>query len=410
VVGHAQDRPSDAALGLYEMTDSASVAMPVVRRRILMRKDSLWNRALRIHYNALVMDGHIDTPTLMLHDKYDFGVRHLSRQAQVDLPRMFDGGLDAAFFSIFVPSYFGEGQRATARAQVMIAEVKRQVAAHADTVAMAYSTDDVRRITRAGKKAILMGLEGGHALAASPDVLRELYDEGIRYVTLTHVNTNAWADASQSPPRWGGLNDLGRRMVREMNRLGILVDLSHVSDSTFYDAIAVTKAPVILSHSSARALTDVVRNVNDDMLRAVAANGGVVMINFYASMVNRRLTPEVMDEVYRRLGGRHGDLRRMWDVIADVRHERGIPTGTLDDVLAHIDHAVRVAGIDHVALGSDFDGARMPHGLADVTRLPWVTYGLLKQGYSETDIYKILGGNTLRVLEAAERIALPPRP
>jgi len=391
-------------------TDGGAVRMPEIRRRILVRADSLWARALRIHFNAIIMDGHADTPTRMLDDGYDIGSRHLSRQAHVDLPRMFEGGLDASFFSIYVPSSYGEGSRATARARAMIAEVKRQVVAHTDSAAMAYSAEDVRRITRAGKKAILMGLEGGHALAASPAVLRDLYDEGIRYVTLTHTRSNAWADASQSPPRWNGLNDLGRRMVKEMNRLGMLVDLSHTSDATFYDAIEASEAPVILSHSSTRALTDVVRNVDDKMLRALAENGGVVMINFYAPMVNRNLTPEVMAEVYRRLGGRQGDLRRLWEVVADVRNERGLGGGTLEDVLAHIDHAIRIAGIDHVALGSDFDGARMPHGLADVTHLPWITYGLRKRGYSETDLYKLLGGNTLRVMADAERTATHLRP
>ena len=389
------------------MTDGGAVRMPAWRRHTLMRRDSLWAEALRIHFNALVTDGHVDTPSLMRRG-YDFGKRHRSFEGHVDLPRMFEGGLDAPFFSIYVPAALGEGKRATDRARALIAEVKRQAAAHADSVAMAYSAADVRRITRGGRKAILLGLEGGHALAGSTDVLRELYDAGIRYVTLTHVNTNGWADASQTPPRWDGLNDLGRRMVRAMNRLGILVDLSHASDATFYDALAVSEAPVILSHSSARALTDVVRNVDDDMLRALAAHGGVVMINFYEPMVNRRLTPEVMDEVYRRLGGRTGDLRRLWATVFAVRRERGLPPAGLDDVLAHIDHAVRVAGIDHVALGSDFDGARMPHGLDDVTRLPWITYGLLRRGYSEEDVYKLLGGNTLRVLEAAERVAKSP--
>ena len=385
------------------MTDGGAVRMPVVQQRALLREDPRWAEALRIHYHALVMDGHVDTP-MHLPAGYALRARHRVFEGHVDLPRMFDGGLDAPFFSIYVPAWMGEGPRATNHARALIAAVKGQVTA-SDSAEMAYSAADVRRITRAGKKAILMGLEGGHALAASPAVLRELYDAGIRYVTLTHVNTNAWADASQTPARWGGLNDPGRTLIREMNRLGVLVDLSHVSDSTFYDALAVTRTPVILSHSSARALTDVVRNADDAMLRAVADNGGVVMINFYAPMVNRHLTPAVMDEVYRRLGGRTGDLRRLWDVVAAVRRERGLPGGTLDDVLAHIDHVVRVAGIDHVALGSDFDGARMPAGLDDVTRLPWITFGLLRRGYSEADLYKLLGGNTLRVLDAAERFA-----
>lgn len=385
--------------------DGGAVLMPEVRQRVLVRDDPRWAEALRIHYNALVMDGHIDTPSLMLDDGYDFGVRHRSHEAHVDLPRLFEGGLDAPFFSIYVSAGYGEGERGTQRARDMIAEVKRQVAARADQAEMAYSAADVRRITRSGRKAVLMGLEGGHALAGSVDVLRELHGAGIRYVTLTHVNTNGWADASQTPPRWDGLNDLGRRMVREMNRLGVLVDLSHVSDAAFYDALEATQAPVILSHSSMRALTDVARNIDDAMLRALAANGGVVMVNYYEPMVNPHLRGDVMEEVYRRLGGRSGDLRRLWQVAFDVRQERGLPPARLSDVVDHIDHAIQVAGIDHVALGSDFDGARMPPGFDDVTRLPWITYSLLKRGYTEEDLYKVLGGNTLRVLEAAERYA-----
>ena len=383
--------------------------MNAVRQRVLIREDSLWREALRIHYNALVVDGHIDTPALMLDDSYDVGARHPAHEAHVDLPRMFDGGLDAAFFSIYVAPYYGEGERATQRARDLVAEVKRQVALHADSLEPATSAADVRCIAKAGKKAVLLGIEGGHALATSAEVLREMHAAGVRYVTLTHINTNAWADASQGPARWNGLNEHGRELVREMNRLGVLVDLSHASDSTFYDALAVTEAPVLVSHSSMRALVDNVRNVDDAMLRALARNGGVVMVNFFDAMVNAHLDAEAMADVHRRLGGRSGNLVYYWNAVYDVRRERGLPGATLADVLDHIDHAARVAGIDHVGLGSDFDGVfDLPSGLQDVTRLPWITYGLLRRGYSEADVYKILGGNVLRVLEEAERIAQNP--
>ncbi len=410
----SQDRPASVASDsvavvspvdpLAAMVDSGAVAMPEPRRRTLLGQDTLWAEALRIHYNALVLDGHIDTPLLMLDEGYRFGARHRSYESHVDLPRMFDGGLDAAFFSIYVAPRYGEGERATERARTMMAEVKRQVAAHADSVALATSAADVRRLTKAGKKAVLLGLEGGHALAASPEVLRALYDEGIRYVTLTHINTNAWADASQARPRWNGLNDLGRRLVQEMNRLGMLVDLAHVSDATFYDALAVSQAPVLVSHSSMRALTPSVRNLDDAMLRALAQNGGVVMINFFDAMVNPHLDASVMAEVNRRLP--EAQRHKLWNVVYAVKRERGLPGATLDDVLDHLDHAASVAGIDHVGLGSDFDGVfDLPAGLEDVTRLPDLTYGLLRRGYSEEAIYKILGGNVLRVLEEAERVA-----
>ena len=406
----AQDRPPPAAADSVAaepaavMIDGGAVAMPGVQQHLLLRRDSLWAEALRIHYNAIVFDGHIDTPLLMLDNGYRFGKQHRSYESHVDLPRMFYGGLDAAFFSIYVAPFYGEGQRATDRARAMMAEVKRQIANHADSVATATAAADVRRLTRAGKKAVLMGLEGGHALAASPEVLRALYDEGIRYVTLTHINTNAWADASQAAPRWNGLNDLGRSLIAEMNRLGMLIDLAHVSDSTFYDALAAPQAPVLVSHSSMRALVPSVRNVDDAMLRAVAQNGGVVMINFFDAMVNPHLDADVMAELRRRLPG--PKLTMMWNELYAIKNARGLPGATLDDVLDHLDHAAQVAGIDHVGLGSDFDGVfDLPDGLQDVTRLPWITYGLLQRGYTETQIYKILGGNALRVLDEAERTA-----
>ena len=393
-------------------SDGGDIRMNAPTRERLVAEDPLWAEALRIHYNAIVMDGHIDTPSRMVDDGFDFGTRHTPRRSDhhVDIPRMFEGGLDAPFFSIYVSSRLGEGSESTARALRMIAEVKRQVAANIEQAGIAYSAEDVVRLTRSGRKAILMGLEGGHAIQASEEVLGQLYDAGIRYVTLTHTGTHSWADASQSRPQHGGLTDRGRELVRAMNRLGMLVDLSHVSDSTFYDALEVTEAPVILSHSSARALVKNVRNIDDDMLRAVAENGGVVMINFFDPMVNGRLTDEVMDAVYDRLEREHqGNLNQIWPVIRAERRDRGIPSGMLEDILNHIDHVARVAGVDHVGLGSDFDGvSSLPDGMEDVTRLPWITYGLLKRGYSEGDIRKILGGNTLRVLAEAEQVAFDP--
>lgn len=395
---------------ILAFSDGGTIRMNAPERARRIEENPLWAEALRIHYDAIVMDGHIDTPSLMVDEGYDFGERHAPEPSRnhVDLPKMFEGGLDAPFFSIYVSSRLGEGSESTARALQMIAEVKRQVAANIEEAGMAYSAEDVVRLSRSGRKAILMGLEGGHALQASEEVLERLFDAGIRYVTLTHTGTHSWADASQSPPRHNGLSDRGRELVRAMNRLGVLVDLSHVSDSTFYDALAVSEAPVILSHSSARALVNNVRNVDDDMLRAVAENGGVVMINFFDPMVNGNLTGEVMDAVYARLDREHqGNLNQLWAMIRAEQADRGLPSGTLEDILDHIDHVVQIAGVDHVGLGSDFDGvSSLPEGMEDVTRLPWITYGLLKRGYSEVDIRKILGGNTLRVLVEAERIGI----
>ncbi len=329
----------------------------------LVAQDPLWARALALHFDALVMDGHIDTPSLMLDGGYALGDRHDAATSHVDLPRMVEGGLDAPFFSIYVSRAYGERRDATERALAMIDAVDEQVAA-LPGAEMARSADDVRRITRGGRKAILLGLEGGHALRGRVDILEALAARGVRYVTLTHSNTNSFADASTDSARWGGLNETGRELVRAMNRLGVVVDLSHVSDSTFYDALGVTTAPVMLSHSSAGALFAHPRNVSDDMLRALARNGGVVMINFYATYL-------------------------------------GAGRVTVETVLDQIEHAARVAGVDHVGLGSDFDGVdRLPEGLEDATRLPWITYGLLRRGWAEADVRKVLGLNALRVLDA----------
>ncbi len=360
------------ATDTLDSRDGGTIRLGEPAKSRLLAEDPLWERALTLHYDAIVTDGHIDTPSLMLDDAYAFGTRHTPRSGShhVDLPKMIEGGLDAPFFSIYVSRTYGEAPAATDRALAMIAEAKRQVEA-LDGIEMAYSTDDVLRITRSGKKAALMGLEGGHALRGSKDVLRLLADGGIRYVTLTHTNTNSWADAATDTVRWNGLNDTGRDLIREMNRLGVLVDLSHVSDSTFYDALAVSEAPVILSHSSVRALTDHPRNITDAMLRALADNGGVIMINFFSRYIA----------------------------------QDGSTSATLDDIIDHIDHAVQIAGVDYVGLGSDFDGVPfLPRGMGDATRLPHITYGLLKRGYSDDDVRKILGGNTLRVLAEAERI------
>lgn len=353
----APSAPPDSAFA-----DGDRVRHPDAAR--LVAQDPLWERALALHFDALVMDGHIDTPSLMLDRGYVLGDRHDAATSHVDLPRMVEGGLDAPFFSIYVSRAYGERRDATERALAMIDEVERQVSA-LPGAEIARSGADVRRITRDGRKAILLGLEGGHATRARVDILEALAARGIRYVTLTHSNTNSFADASTDSARWGGLNDTGRDLVRAMNRLGVVVDLSHVSDSTFYDALDVTTAPVMLSHSSAGALYRHPRNVSDDMLRALARNGGVVMINFYATYL-------------------------------------GAGRVTVETVLDQIEHAARVAGVDHVGLGSDFDGVdRLPEGMEDATRLPWITYGLLKRGWAEDDVRKVLGLNALRVLDAA---------
>ena len=402
------DVPVAAPDSLVCCTDGGWVTMSELQRRKLVAEDSLWERALALHYDAVVLDGHMDTPTLALEEGYRFAERHtpLRGKHHVDLPRMREGGLDGGFFSIYVSSRFGEGEAATERARAMLRTFREQVDA-SDRAEVALTADDVLRLARKGTAAVLFGLEGGHALQADPDVLRELYGLGIRYVTLTHVNTNRFADASQSAPRWGGLNDTGRMLVEEMNRLGVLVDVSHTSDSTFFDAVQASRAPVIASHSSARAIVNNVRNLSDEQLRVLGESGGVAMVNFFDPTVNRGFDADVMAAAYKRIDRDYGgNLRMIWKAAMDERYARGFPRGTVADVVAHIDHVARVAGVEHVGLGSDFDGAfSFPIGMEDVTELPHVTYGLMKLGYTDAEIRGILGGNVLRALREAERVA-----
>ena len=279
---------------------------------------------------------------------------------------------------------------------------------------LATTVADIRRAKRQGKIAALMGIEGGHAIEDSLPALREFYRLGVRYMTLTWNNTHNWADAGRGPKKHGGLNDFGREVVREMNRLGMLVDVSHVSDETMSDALDVSQAPIIASHSSARALSDMSRNVPDDLLKRIAKNGGVVHVNFYSAFVDTKtVTPQsqardarlkaqqdALEEKYK------NDPERLAEESDKLEQANPLPPLPISKLIDHFDHIVKVAGIDHVGIGADFDGANdMPEGAKDVSMLPNITYELLKRGYSERDIRKVLGENTLRVMAEAERVA-----
>jgi membrane dipeptidase len=363
--------------------------------------------AERLHREAIVIDGHNDVPSLMLDYGFDLGMdggdpskRHFmiylaldwllpkpdpaTLRTHTDLRRLDSGGVDAQFFSVFAHSrYAAEPGASRQRALAMIEALRVQVAAHADRLELATSAAEVRRIAASGKIAGLIGLEGGHAIENDLETLRTFHAQGVRYMTLTWTNTNDWADSSGDEPRHGGLTDFGVEVVREMNRLGMLVDVSHVSDETFWDAIAATSKPLIASHSSARALTDVPRNMTDDMLRAVGENGGVVMVNFGGMFIDSR---------------KAGMKGATWDWITNLGNTP-VPLAMLLD---HIEHIARVAGHDHVGLGSDFDGTVfLPEGVKDVSGYPAITAGLAERGWSEADIRKLLGENVLRVLEAA---------
>ena len=349
----------------------------------------------------------------MLDEGFDIGSR--ANDGHMDIPRMKEGGLDVEFFAIYVDSEYAAKGGSARRALDMIDVVYEQVARHSDSMEMAYTTDDIRRITAKGKIAALMGIEGGHAIEDSLHALRSFYRLGVRYMTLTHVNTNNWADSSGSfenpggdKKRWGGLNDFGREVVREMNRIGMLVDISHVADETFWDVMEVSKAPVIASHSCARALCDHTRNIDDDMLRALAKNRGVIMINFYDTFLDQRRVDALRKHKPERdaIKAKYKDDPAARSKAIDEFDAAHLPPTPLSVLVDHIDHVVKVAGVDHVGLGSDFDGGvTLPVGMKDVADLPVITYELLRRGYSEADVRKILGENLLRAMAEAERVA-----
>jgi membrane dipeptidase len=385
------------------------------------------SRALRVYREAYVIDTHNDMPSRILEDGYDPDIRHpagfRSTEGNTDFPRLVESGMTAEFMSAWVDAPYAERACASfARALEHIKVIHAFVDRHPDRLLFATTAADVRRAKAEGKIAILIGVEGGHAIEGSLDRLRELHARGARYLTLTWNNGNAWAGSSigEGNTRTGGLTPVGRDVVREMNRLGMLVDLSHVSDSTFYDAIAVSTVPVIASHSSARALSDVPRNLTDDQLRAIARNGGVVNVNFYSRFIDSRYRADIehVEETVRaarsaaRAAGE--DTATAARRISAMRDSlaAAIPPTPFSVLIDHIDHIARVAGVDHVGLGSDFDGvSALPLGMEDVTRLPRIAQGLLDRGYSEDDVKKMLGGNMLRVmtrvLDAAHATATP---
>lgn len=377
--------------------------------------DPDWARALALHEQAIVVDGHNDVPTWITDFGFDLGMHgdepsdglpilHFvwpslpgrpggeEVKTQTDLDRIRSGGLDAQFFSIWVAcAYLDPDQPGAAikRAHAVIDALEASVARHPNRVQLASSVAELEHAVGDGKLAALMGLEGGHAIEDDLDALRRLFGRGIRYMTLTHTCSHSWADASTDEPRHGGLTEFGRAVVREMNRLGMIVDVSHVSDDTFWDVIAVTNVPVMASHSSAWSVAQHPRNMKDDMLRAVAKNGGVVMVNFLANYLDPRKTNDLA-------------LLSGWYWLTHP----GSTATPLTIVVDHIDHIVSVAGIDHVGLGSDFDGGPFfPDGLDGPADLPKITVELVRRGYSDDDIRKILGGNALRVWRAVERAA-----
>jgi membrane dipeptidase len=375
--------------------------------------DDLSARARKLHFSSIVVDTHDDTTQRFLDGDFDLAPRNAS--GSIDIPRMKEGGLGAIFFSVWIPSKI-TGPEAVRRALDQIDAVREQVRKHPKDLALATSVAEVREARKQGKIAALLGVEGGHMIASDLSVLRTYAALGVRYMTLTHSGNAEWADSSTDKAAHNGLSDFGKDVIREMNRLGVMVDISHVSDKTFADALEVSKAPLIASHSSCRALCEAARNMTDDMIHALAAKGGVIQINYHVGFLSQEfrsaekahpeLEQAIAAEIQKRCGDKEGCQLIEGDKITREYVEQGkLPRVDWTKIIEHIDHAVKVAGVDHVGLGSDFDGANMPFGMEDATKLPKITEALLQKGYSQGDVKKILGENTLRLMVDVERVS-----
>lgn len=394
----------------------AALSLLISARLLAESPPPISEHAQKLHADALVIDGHNDLPWAIRSSaggdfgNYDIAVRlpDRLREGQTDIPRLKAGGVDAQFWSVYVPADYAAERKAAWATMEQIDIVHRMLKRYPETFELALTADDIERIAAEGRIASLIGAEGGHSIENSLGVLRMLHRLGARYMTLTHSETLDWADSATDKPRHGGLSPFGEEVVLEMNRLGMLVDISHVSADTMHDVLRVSLAPVIASHSSAYALVPHPRNVPDDVLRELPRNGGVIMVNFFSGFINPE-AQQVMkqsEEARRRLQAEHpdeADFARAWE---RWRRDHPIPPGTLAQVVDHIDHIAKVAGIDHVGLGSDFDGvSRTPEGLEDVSRFPAITQALLDRGYSDEAVRKVLGRNILRVMRRAEQVA-----
>jgi len=375
--------------------------------------DAVADRAHKLQFSSIVLDTHDDTTQRFFSKGFDLGKRN--PDGHIDIPRMRDGGMNAIFFSIWIDGRI-MGPPAVQKALDQIDAVHENVRKFSKDMVFARTAAEVRSAHAQGKIAALMGVEGGHMIGNDVRMVRIFGDLGVRYMTLSHFYNDEWADSSTDKPAHNGLTDYGKEIVREMNRQGIMVDISHVSDKTFYDALEVSKAPLIASHSSCRALCDHVRDMSDEMIKALAAKGGVIHINYEKSFIDQDYK-----NAYDKATGGAGVVGALSQAIKEcgddqectaraaialerkMTEEGKLPHVSWERIVDHIDHAVKLVGADHVGLGSDFDGASMPEGMEDCSKLPKITEALLRKGYSDQDIRNILGENTLRVMEQVER-------
>lgn len=397
------------------MTQHATPDSSPVNTTPTQLSDVSHNDPLVVHRRAILIDMHADTVQCMIDEGADINRRLES--GHLDAPRMKEGGLDAQFFSIWVePEYFGVGgQTAVARADQEIAAIRALAENHPETWASATTAADIRRNAQDGKLSALMGLEGGYAIDEKLENVEKYYNLGVRYMSPAWSVSTSWAGSSgDAVGELRGLNDFGRQVIREMNRLGMMVDVSHVSDKTFWDIVQTSTKPVIATHSGVRALVNVPRNLTDDQLRALARTGGVCCVVFYPAFiepgwkdVQRRVDAEIaasVEEASRKTAGTPAQKKLARDHVREREYLKRMPPVTVARIADHIDYIVKLVGVEHVGIGSDFDGIQaVPRDLASVADYPNLTAELLKRGYSESDIDKILGGNILRVMEEVER-------
>ncbi|HXH70882.1 MAG TPA: dipeptidase [Pyrinomonadaceae bacterium] len=379
----------------------------------------IWAQALKIHKKAIVIDGHNDIPSPMVDDDFDLATDSAGKfhkdgdPFHTDLNRFKRSGITGEFFSIYVSGSSLKTGGAMRRAMDLIDATNREVEKHPNALLPCTTADEIRRAKKQDKVCALMGIEGGYVIENSLYALRNFYRLGIRYMTLTHNVSHDWADAHNDQPKNNGLSDFGKEVVREMNRLGMLVDISHVSVKTMSDVLDVSTAPIIASHSSARGVSNHTRNVSDDILKRVATNGGVIMINFYPAFLDERTNREQNERSTRlkpqidALREKHKDNREAYnEAERKLLSENPIYLPSYTRIVDHIDHIKNVAGIDSVGIGSDYDGVPfLPAGMNGMEDLPLVTYEMLRRGYSEQDIRKVLGENFLRAFAKAEKVA-----
>ena len=414
------NRIATSALILLALVSSL-VVLPTAAQSSNDAGPAISAKARAIQDSAIVIDTHADTPQRFLDEGFDIGSTDPNDIGHLSLDKARRGGLSAEFFSIWVDPETNRGHFAQHTFD-LIDSVYEQAAHHPDRMMMAFSVADIERARREHKLAALMGIEGGHSIENDIHLLRDYYRLGVRYMTLSWSNTNEWADSSgdiddPKVQHHNGLTDFGRKVVAEMNRMGMMVDISHVADKTFWDTIATTKAPVIASHSSARALVDAPRNMTDDMLRAVAKNGGVVQVNFFSGFDDQNFWNAAKAQGKERAAAEQkyvDDMKAQGKEVNYIEMDRidrewtaKIPRPPFKVLIDHIDHIAKVAGVDHVGLGSDFDGVSgaTPQGMDSAGDLPKITQALLDRGYSADNIRKILGGNLLRVFREVERVS-----